>query len=130
MTVRLTLVSVALGGVYGLSRNGVPGLAGGMINGLVIGGILSTCEVFFVEAPVGARLRRLPVGIAFALKIALYTAVILPGLHTGARVSAWLGDRHGPELAADVAFSFTAAAIVNTVLIVRRLIGPTLIALI
>ena len=130
MVVRLTLLSAALGGAYGLSRNGVAGLAGGTINGLVIGGILSACEIFYIEAPVGAPLRRLPVGVAFALKIALYTAVILPGLHAGTWLSDWLGGDGERHVAAEVAFSFTVAAVVNTVLVVRRLIGPTLTALI
>jgi adenylate cyclase len=131
MTARLTALSATLGAVYGFARSGGFGLAEGAVNGLLIGGILSASEIFITEAPAGARLRRLPVSVAFALRIALYAAVILPGLQTGTRFGAWLTGDPDPEvaLASSTLFSFVAAALVNTVLIVRRLIGPTLTAL-
>jgi adenylate cyclase len=131
MVARLTFLSAVLGAVYGYARSGPFGFVEGAVNGLLIGSVLTTCETFFMDAPAGAQIRRLPVGVAFALKIALYTAVILPGLYAGTEIGAWLsGDpRADIALATSMLFSFAAAAIVNTVLIIRRLIGPTLTAL-
>jgi adenylate cyclase len=129
----ITFISAVIGAVYGhinavmngsavISFDAVPR---GILIGVVIGSILSSFEVFVLEEPIGAPLRRASFPVHVAVKTVIYLIVILFALALGARA---LRAPNEPGVQRhDVLFSLVAAFVFNFVLDVDRLLGQNVL---
>ena len=73
-----TLVGGAIGVTYSLFMGGQPKFA--FIIGCAIGGGVIGFELFFVQAPIGAWLRRLPLLAILGISTLLWTVIIVASL--------------------------------------------------
>ena len=131
--VKFALISALLGMGFAVAVHAghAAGLVRGAVSGLTIGFVLSAVEVFVLDAPVGAPVRRLLFLPLLLLRIVVHTAVILVGLRLGEAAGATVHDAQPPiAFWHRVAFAFAVSFVLNTVLVVRRLTGPTLLALV
>ena len=130
---RITVISAAMGAAYSqiyVAQNHDPffaayGMMRGSLVGMVIGGLLSSFEVFFMWGPAGAPLRHAPFAVHVAVKTLIYLIVILFGLSLGGWALPSPGER-GIE-GADVLFSLAASFVFVFMLDVNRLLGQNVL---
>ena len=133
LVLRLTAISAAIGAAYSqmhLAEDGGPlfaahGTPRGLVTGLVIGGALSSLEVFGFAGPLGSSLRRLPFPVHVAVKTAIYLAIILVALKFGS----WAFPSPGETeiQGRDVLFSLAAAFVFVFMLDVNSLLGQNVL---
>ncbi|HZZ61276.1 MAG TPA: hypothetical protein VFE63_08890 [Roseiarcus sp.] len=130
---RLTAISAAIGALYSQTHvveNAQPlfaayGMLRGGVTGLVIGGALSTLEIFGFAGPLGSSLRRSAFPAHVAIKTLIYLAVILLGLKLGAWAFPAPGQT-GIETR-DVLFSLAASFVFVFMLDVNSLLGQNVL---
>jgi adenylate cyclase len=89
---RIALIGALAGGIYNYcvtkaaGGHGVFGAERGLVTGAIIGGILTSLNIFVLEAPMGGGVRRAP----FLLHVALKSVVYLVVFVFGAVVGQWL----------------------------------------
>jgi adenylate cyclase len=130
---RLTAISAAIGAVYSQTHvveNAQPlfavyGMARGLVIGIVIGGVLSSLEVFGYAGALGSSLRRAPFPAHVAIKTVIYLAVVLFALKLGAWAFPTSGET-GIETR-DVLFSLAASFVFVFLLDVNTLLGQNVL---
>jgi adenylate cyclase len=130
---RLTAISAAIGAVYSQTHvveNAQPlfavyGMARGAVIGVVIGGVLSSMEIFGYAGPLGSSLRRAPFLAHVAIKTVMYLAVVLFALKLGAWAFPAPGET-GIETR-DVLFSLAASFVFVFMLDVNSLLGQNVL---
>lgn len=128
-----TAASAAIGAVYsethiaerGGSLLAINGMPRGIVTGMVIASILTSLEVFVLQEPVGAPLRRAPFLAHVAVKTLIYLIVILFGLSLGAWLFPAPGE-HGIERR-DVLFSLAAGFVFNFLVDINHLLGQNVL---
>jgi class 3 adenylate cyclase len=118
-------ISAALGAGYSYAGDGRP--LYGAVAGLIIGASLVSFELFLVQAPAGAWLRRLPMlvfiaitTLAWALLVLLSVFVIAPWV---LGVTIYPDDLHMGELRRDITFAFAIAMLTGFMLRIESLVG-------
>src|SRR5208337_846303 len=128
-----TIISVAIGAVYALlaaipeggQQLALRAISRGMLTGVVIGGVLTSFEIFLFHTPLAAPLRRLPFLAHVSIKTLVYLAVILFALALGAWALPFpgeLGLRHQ-----DVLFSLAASFVFAFIFGVNKLLGQNVL---
>ena len=133
LVLKITAISAAIGAAYAETRFAQTGgpafalysLARGAVTGVVIGGGLSSLEVFGLAGPLGSSLRRAPFTLHVALKTAITLVVILFGLELGAWAFPAPGER-GLE-SVDVLFSLAISFVFVFMLDVNSLLGQNVL---
>lgn len=102
----------------------------GMRAGLLVAGTTGYIEIYVINSPLGARLRRLPMAAAFFIRLVVQTAIVVVCLYANTGLTALI-EGGGPadiytgrNLLSDVVFSLAALAAIHFVLDMRSLIGP------
>ncbi|MDH3692396.1 MAG: adenylate/guanylate cyclase domain-containing protein [Gammaproteobacteria bacterium] len=120
-----TLVGGAIGVMYSLFVGGQPKFAF-PIGCAIVGGVMGF-ELLFVQQPVGAWLRGLPLLAFITISTLLWTVIIAVSLQIVPRL---LGDEeaygrhyHATTFQQDMVFSLAVAFAMNTVLRIRSLVG-------
>ena len=102
----------------------------GLRAGMLIAGTTGFVEIYVINSPFGARLRRLPLAAAFFIRVALQTAIVIACLYANTGLTAlieggWPAEAYTRRnLLSDLAFSLAALAAIHFVLDMRSLIGP------
>ncbi len=132
--IKILIVFVLVGGiisvVYSLSVGGQPRIAV-TIGCLMTGGIIGY-ELFYVQQPAGAWLRRAPIIASVAISTLVWTVIIglalqIVPLFFGLDV-VYGGEYHATTFRQDMLVSLTLAFILNTVLRIRSLVGGRVLA--
>ncbi len=131
MVGKVTLASGLAGAAYGVFGGHAGFAREGAVTGAAIGLLLAAIEIFFLNGPPGAAIRRLPLWLLLLLRLLVYMTVILLCLNA---VDMLVGTGSATEgapkgLLPDLAFSLGVAVSTNLALILRRLAGPSLTAL-
>jgi adenylate cyclase len=127
------LISAAIGAAYarltGVPEDGqqlaLQAFARGALTGAVIACLLTSLEVFLLNEPLGAPLRRLPFPAHVAIKTLVYLAVILFGLTLGARAFPFPGELGLRRQ--DVLFSLALSFVFVFMLDVNSLLGQNVL---
>jgi adenylate cyclase len=101
-------------------------VARGLLTGAVIGGLLTSFEIFVLSLPVATPLRAAPFPVHVAVKTCIFLVVILFGLAFGERVFPPPVEQAGIERQ-DVLFSLAAAFVFVFMLDVNRLLGQNVL---
>ena len=134
LVLRIAAASAAIGAVYSVLHaalghvplSGMYGAPRGALVGVVIGGALSSFEVFVVNSPFGSSLRRAPFPAHVAIKTVVYLAVVLFGLALGW----WAAPSPGETTAiqgGDVLFSLALSFVFVFILDVNTLLGQNVL---
>lgn len=119
-----TLVGGAIGVTYSLFMGGQPKFA--FIIGCAISGGVIGFELFFVEEPIGAWLRRLPLLVFMSISTLIWTVIIVASLQFIPLlfgVAEAYGEGHQAIFQLDMVFSLTLALIMNAALRIGSLVG-------
>jgi adenylate cyclase len=128
----VTLVGAVVGALYSLGLGGQPKVGASI--GAAIGGGVMVFELFYVERPAGAWLRRLPVLSFIAATTLVWTAIIaisLQGIPALMDVPPMERDARGVVSRAflqDVGFSLVVTLFINAALRLRSLVGGRVLA--
>jgi len=130
---RFTIISAAVGAVYALLTAVPEGgrqlalrtVSRGMLTGAVIACALTSLEIFLVDTPLAAPLRRLPFLAHVTIKTLIYLAVILFGLSLGAWAFPFPGELGLRRQ--DVLFSLGASFVFAFMFEVNRLLGQNVL---
>ena len=100
------LASAVISGYFGLviapdDEHPVRGILLGVLTSLLIATPISIVEARRARCSTLRRLRRLPLALYFAVKVAFYLAVIVFGLVVSRWIAAWTADR---EISLDAVF--------------------------
>jgi len=128
-----TIVSAAIGAVYGLlaaipevgQQLALRAVSRGMLTGAVIGGVLTSLEIFLADTPLAASLRRLPFLADVTIKTLVYLAVILFALTLGAWALPFPGELG--LRSQDVLFSLAASFVFALIFGVNKLLGQNVL---
>ena len=128
-----TVVSAAIGAVYAEFDVASHGLAlfawysvpRGALTGALIGGILTSLEVYLLWTPLGSSLRNAPFPLHVAVKTIIYLIVIVSGLSFGAWAFPAPGE--GGIEGSDVLFALAASFVVAFVMAVNKLLGQNVL---
>jgi len=102
----------------------------GVRAGLLIAGATGFVEIYAVNSPFGARLRRLPLAAAFFIRVGPQTAIVVVCLYANTGLTAYIESGwpaevySGRDLVWDTFFSLSVLAAIHFILDVRSLIGP------
>jgi adenylate cyclase len=129
----VAMISAAIGAVYvlltavpeGGQQLALRAVSRGMLTGAVIACLLTSLEIFLLDTPLGAPLRRLPFPAHVTIKTLVYLAVILFGLTLGAWAFPFpdeLGLRRQ-----DVLFSLAASFVFAFMFDVNKLMGQNVL---
>ena len=101
----------------------------GLRTGATIGGLTSAFEIFVMEGPVGARLRRRPFLSTLFVRVVIHTAIVVCALFSNRAITGLLIGYFVPgafdrrEMVQDAVYSFLVVALIMFVLQMRSLIG-------
>ena len=128
-----TVISAAIGGLYarlstdpeGGQQLALLAVLRGMLTGAVIASLLTSLEIFLLDAPLATPLRRLPFLAHVTTKTLVYLAVILFGLSVGVWAFPLPGESGFRRQ--DVLFSLAASFVFVSMLDVSRLLGQNVL---
>ncbi len=131
--VRFTLVGALAGAVYSFLTATGGGAAGleafkrGVLSGGLIGVTLSSLNIFVLEAPIGAPLRRMPFLLHLCLKSLVYLIVFLGAVAASQWLTSdefvfWIRTRPG-----DILFFFAVSLVISFLFEVNRLLGQNVL---
>ncbi|MDH3695121.1 MAG: adenylate/guanylate cyclase domain-containing protein [Gammaproteobacteria bacterium] len=119
------LVSGIIGVVYSLSVGGQPKIA--FTIGCVIGGGVVGFELFWIQQPIGAWLRGLPLLAFLTISTLVWTVIIAASLQIIPRFfgleQIYGADYHATTFRQDIVVSLIVAFTINAVLRIRGLVG-------
>jgi adenylate cyclase len=133
LIVRFTLVGALAGAIYSFLTATGGGAAGleafkrGVLSGGLIGVILSSLNIFVLEAPIGAPLRRMPFLLHLCLKSVVYLIVFLGAVAASQWLTSdefvfWIRTRPG-----DILFFFAVSVVISFLFEVNRLLGQNVL---
>jgi adenylate cyclase len=131
--VRFALVGALAGAIYsyftiaGGAGAGFDAFKRGALSGGLIGAILSALNIFVLEAPIGAPLRRTPFLLHLCLKSVVYLIVFLGAVAasqwmTSDAFAFWIRTRPG-----DILFFFAVSLVISFLFDVNRLLGQNVL---
>jgi adenylate cyclase len=130
--VAVTLVGAVVGALYSLGIGGDPKIGGSI--GAAVGGGVMGFELFYVERPVGAWLRRLPLLAFIGATTLVWMAIIVVSLQAiPPLLGVALAERYAQgvesgEFLQDVGFSLVVTLFINAALRLRSLVGGRVLA--
>lgn len=143
---QIVAVVVAIGGAVGLVISWLLSqilnhpydfaeLENGVRNGLTVGGTLAAVDLFYVQGPRGAWLRRLGFGRTILARACLFTALIVAIFALNRLIFGLLHgferaglDYFGPPLLRDTLLTFVIFLVISEFLQMRRVIGGRTLA--
>ena len=128
-----TIISAAIGAVYALltvipevgQQLALRAVSRSMLGGAVIGGVLTSLEIFLLETPLAASLGRLPFLAHVTVKTLVYLAVILFALALGAWALPFPGELGFRRQ--DVLFSLAVSFVFAFMFGVNKLLGQNVL---
>ncbi len=125
----LVLLTVAIAVAYSALVGGNPPIAA-TVGALIGSGVLGL-ELFVIQGPAGAPLRRLPFAAFIIISSLVWLGIIYAGLEIGPRLfdmQPYGADYDATTLSQDLSFAFIITLIVNATLRVRTLVGPRVLS--
>jgi adenylate cyclase len=126
---RIVLISALAGAAYGyFAGAAVYGVERGLLTGAIIGGVLTSLNVFVLEAPIRRRSgRRAPFLLHVASKSLIYLIVFLLGAWIGQWLVPVSGDGRFEIGLSDLLYFFGLSFVISFLLDLNRLLGQNVL---
>jgi adenylate cyclase len=133
LIVRMALIGALAGAVYGyfatmaVGGAGIYGIERGLLSGAIIGGVLTSLNIFALQAPIGGGVRRAPFLLHVALKSLIYLVVFFLAIAVGqwlVPIPSFAGFQIG---LGDILYFITISFVISFLLDLNSLLGQNVL---